>query len=246
MLTVRVGKAAGNKDFIAHESFLTSRSGFFRDAIKAEKEAECKNGSVRGSFLISRMEIFRRAITGRWKEEKIRLVSLPDENPYTFGLYLNFVYTGQIFTKRRSQAALSRLDLDAFKQHVESEYQDLFRLYVLAEKFHDVTAKNAAIMAAIDVTRMESGSGDWAAPSLVTANSIYEGTPEGSLARRLIMDMCGTLPLSYVLLQLQHRKFHPAFVSDLVRMVEKTRQFRPGYGGNVIVKNGAQAYMEEV
>lgn len=141
---------------------------------------------------------------------------------------------------------LSHLDVETFKQRTGDEYRVLFLLYILAEKLHDVSAKNSAIIAAINVTKMKSESRDWAAPSLVTYNSVCEGTPRGSLARSLVMDMCGTLPLSYIFLQLRDKKFHPKLVSDLVKMIEKMRQFKSGFVGNVITKNGTHAYVEEV
>jgi hypothetical protein len=215
MLTIRVGKDS-RKDFTVHDSFLISRS-----------------------------EFFRRAMNGSWKEAETRIVNLPDDSTHIFGLYLNFVYTGKFNTMRKSEQELHRLDETTFKNHIEHEYQDLFRIYVLAEKLQDISAKNAAITAAIEVSQVAMRDGSWIPPSFVTANNVYEGTPEGSLGRRLVMDMCGTVPLSYVVDQIHKYKFTSDFVSDLGKVLERTREMKSQFRGNVMIKNGVQVYLEE-
>jgi hypothetical protein len=163
-------------------------------------------------------------MNGSWKEAETRIVNLPDDSTHIFGLYLNFVYTGKFNTMRKSEQELHRLDETTFKNHIEHEYQDLFRIYVLAEKLQDISAKDAAITAAIEVSQVAMRDGSWIPPSFVTANNIYEGTPEGSLGRRLVMDMCGTVPLSYVVDQIHKYKFTSDFVSDLGKVLERTRE----------------------
>ncbi|KAF2827589.1 hypothetical protein CC86DRAFT_405708 [Ophiobolus disseminans] len=216
MLTVRVGKGPKPKEFIVHESFLTSHS-----------------------------EFFRRAMNGKWAETESRIVKLPKDNPRTFAVYLNFIYTGRLTTMRKTQEELSAVDCDTFIRHIESEYQEIFELYVLAEKLQDVSAKDAALTAAIDVTQMESSDGKWRIPSFDTCNNVYEGTPEGSPARRLITDMCSGLPMAGIVLYIRAKSVHKDFVNDLTTALDKTRPVKRGHGGNVAVRNGVKAYLEE-
>jgi len=210
MLTIRVGKKPKQKDFIAHESFLTSRS-----------------------------EFFRRAMNGKWAEADSRAVKLPDDKPETFALYLNFVYTGQLITMRKSAEELAILTEDTFVDYIVDEFDDIFRLYVLAEKLQDASAKNAAITAAVEVAQLKSVAKKCTVPSLSTANHVYEGTPEGSPARRFLADMWGTLSLSCILRILQGQNMHKDFVADLGKVLDQTctRDYP---------QHGAQAYMEEV
>ncbi|KAH7085601.1 hypothetical protein BKA63DRAFT_21189 [Paraphoma chrysanthemicola] len=111
MLTISVGKEPKHKDFTAHESFLIARSEFFHCAMK-----------------------------GRWEESNTRVIKFPDDQYTIFALYLNFVYTGQLVTMRKSEEERS----DFISKDMWDEYDDLFRLYILAEKLQDVTTKNAA------------------------------------------------------------------------------------------------------
>lgn len=47
ILTIRVGKEPNHTDFMAHESFLTARSEFFRRAMDGNwKEAETSSGEI--------------------------------------------------------------------------------------------------------------------------------------------------------------------------------------------------------
>ena len=215
-MTIRVGKEPNHKDFIAHESFLTSRS-----------------------------EFFRRAMNGKWAEADSRVVKLPDDKPEAFALYLNFIYTGQLNTMRKSKEELALLAEDAFVIYITSEFQDIFRLYVLAEKLQDVSAKNAAITAAAEVTQLKSVTKSWTVPPLSTANHVYEGTPEGSPARRFLADMWGTLPLSDILRIFQRDNIHKDFVADLGKVLDQTHTTND-LPHNMVAGNGAQAYMEEV
>jgi len=217
MLTIRVGTETNKQEFVAHESFLTSRS-----------------------------EFFRRAMNGRWAEAESRVVMLPADEPQYFALYLNFVYTGQLNTMGKSKEELATLELSEAMKHIKQEYQDLFRLYILAEKLQDVAAKNAALTAAISVTELKSAGGNWDIPTLEVVNSVYKCTLEGSPARRLLTDMYSTLP-PIKLLRLSRRTFpHEEFISDLAIALRTTCPLKEGVPGNVALKNGAQAYLEEV
>jgi len=55
---------------------------------------------VHESFLTSRSEFFRRALNGNWQEAETRVIKLPDDDPEIVALYINFVYTGQLSTAK--------------------------------------------------------------------------------------------------------------------------------------------------
>lgn len=200
MLTVRVGKGGKEKDFVAQESFLTSRS-----------------------------EYFRRAMNKIWTETGSRVIELPTEKPDIFALYLSFVYTGQLATMRTSQEKLLAQEAATFQDNIESEYRDVFETYALAEKLQDAMAKNAAITAAIQAMKMRSVNDAWPVPSFNIMNDVYKGTSKGSEARRLLLDMCATLPLATILEPLKNQSTHKDLVSDLTQTLVETYERKPSH-----------------
>jgi hypothetical protein len=170
LLTIRVGKEPGQKDFVANESILTARS-----------------------------EFFRRAMNGSWEEAEIRVIKLPEDVPDVFANYLNFIYTGQFSVARKNREEVATLIGAEHTDYVCEEHAALLSVYVLAEKLQDVQAKNDAIRAVLDVTELKSANKGWAAPSLTTVNMTYHGTTEGSPARRLLVDIYSTMCISVLL-----------------------------------------------
>jgi hypothetical protein len=146
-----VGRDASERAFYVHESILTSRSVYFKCAL---------------SFM--------------WRNDPTMPVTLSEDDPDMFALYVNLVYTGRLATRGTD------------------EWLKLVRLYVLAEKLQDVRAKNVTIDAMhafirefLSVKTFSSGSGGAASPPVMSAESIvelYDGTPADSHARRLVLD----------------------------------------------------------
>jgi hypothetical protein len=63
VLTVVVGEGDGKREFVVHEELICESSDFFRGAM-----------------------------SGEWKEAGDRVVSLPDDDPDVFALYLQAIY----------------------------------------------------------------------------------------------------------------------------------------------------------
>ncbi|KAF2242119.1 hypothetical protein BU26DRAFT_555820 [Trematosphaeria pertusa] len=74
-LTVRVGEAPNDENFLLHEGIICSRS-----------------------------EFFRRAMNGNWIEKEERLVKLPRDKPELFSIYVNLVYTNKLTTTPKTSA----------------------------------------------------------------------------------------------------------------------------------------------
>lgn len=113
-------------------------------------------------------------MNGNWKESDSRSVKLPKDDPATFGIYVNLLYTKQIPTKPTF----------ANSRRVMLEYIHLARLYVLCEKLQDIEGKNSTIHAMLSTSRDNI--------SVLRPNAIktiYEGTPESSPARKMLLDM---------------------------------------------------------
>jgi hypothetical protein len=194
---IRVGTEPDLEDFVAHESFLISRS-----------------------------EFFRRALNGNWKEAETRIVKLPDEAPDIFGLYLNLVYTGHVHTAHKSQEDLMALDEDEFVGIICKEYWKLVKVYVLAESLQDVAARNAVVIAMLDLARVRYSDGVGVVPSSGAASFGYAGTPESSPLRRLLVDLICGRPLQDIIVDLhggdQHGgRLNKEFVVDLATKVQE-------------------------
>jgi hypothetical protein len=103
-------------------------------------------------------------------------VTLPDDDPSTFHLYLNLVYANQLVTKGTEQ------------------WLKLCQLYVLAEKLQDITSKNRIIdgmhvfFNELVLKNLLSVDTQHMLPATATAK-LYQGTPCGSQARKLIVDL---------------------------------------------------------
>jgi hypothetical protein len=198
------------------------------------------------SFLTTRSEFFRRAMNGNWTESDTRLFKLPEDDPKTFALYLNYAYTGQLSTTRRSAEEVGSLELHTFDRYIECEYRSLLQLYVLAEKLQDVLAKNDILIAVVDVSQMRSAEMMSAVPGLKIASILYEGTPYTSPARRLVTDLCSMLPVATIFHCLQFRNIHNDLVEDLAENVQKMRPLKRTHMAYATKSNAAEAYMEKV
>jgi hypothetical protein len=127
--------------------------------------------SVHEDLLTSRSEYFKRATNEKWLEYK-EGIGFPEGKLNIFQCYINLVYTGQLATKTHD---------------FEDEYTTLIELYVLAEKFQDTQAKNDIIDAMLHKSRIRSVADQL--PYMKDINYLYDGTMEGSKARKLLVDL---------------------------------------------------------
>lgn len=142
-------------------------------------------GSSKHAFYVHESAIrrpgtfFDTALSRAWKEGQERVVELPEEGEDTFRLYIQWLYTGNIFCKRSEE---------------DRSYDTLARLYVLGEKlldrkFQDNVA-NAMIAATHDRNPLSSNKpGVRRFPGEITVDLIYQQTPATSPMRRLMVDI---------------------------------------------------------
>ena len=165
LFTIRVGEGAAQTDFVAHESFLTSRS-----------------------------EYFRHAFNGNWEEASTRTIKLAHDDPKSFELYLGVVYTGKIALRESMQPEAIEKPWKEERSLLRDQYDKVFGLYILAEKLQDSTAKNAAIQATFELVAHGQRRSDkkWTFPRYSTVANVFDKTPSQSPARRLLVDMANT------------------------------------------------------
>lgn len=101
------------QDFYVHETLFTASSEFARMALKKD-----------------------------WKEAEDGVVPLPEDDTHSFGLYQQWLYTGNIFINRRPEPVQG-----------QEHYDLLVKAYLLGEKLIDCNFKDTIIDCIIDKLR---------------------------------------------------------------------------------------------
>ncbi|KAF3005129.1 hypothetical protein E8E13_010297 [Curvularia kusanoi] len=137
---------------------------------------------VHKQLLIDRSLYFKKALSGAWVEAQEQKVRLPEDDPATFQVYVNLLYTDQI--------SLSPVDSSKDANlAAQEEFEDLIDLYVLAEKLQDVNTKNKAIAALLGSTFEVRSDGLEYLPGIDAIERAYKNTTSESLLRKLIVDL---------------------------------------------------------
>ena len=64
-------------------------------------------------------------MNGNWQEADTRIISFPDDEPDTFALYLNHLYTGQLPIATETDEELKKLTADDFSNFVTKQYHSV-------------------------------------------------------------------------------------------------------------------------
>lgn len=147
---------------------------------------------------------------------------------------------------RETGEQLATLSNNEFSAHVNAEYREIFLLHVLAEKLQDKATKNAAITAALAVSRLKSADKYWTAPGENIVNIVYIGTLMDSPAKRLMTDMWSTVSVRDLVVIFRHEKMHKDWKNEILEALEEKCPLKQGVGGNYAFKKGVQAYLEEI
>jgi hypothetical protein len=115
---------------------------------------------------------FDTALKKEWQEGKTKEVYMPEDDHDVFNIYLHWLLLGTFPCKDPDTAS----DPKGFIM--------LAKIYCLAEKLIDPRCQNAVLDTMVLCHQKER----WC-PAQTTATTIYEGTPRGSPARKLLVDM---------------------------------------------------------
>jgi hypothetical protein len=135
---------------------------------------------------------------------------------------------------------LKKLTEDKFAYHVDDLYEIIFGVFVLSEKLQDITTKNAMMEAALATAGLIGIDGSTRGPSYDVVNAVYNSTPVGSPARRLVTDMWTELSIEFIFSCFRY--LHQGFVEDLGKSLQNAR--KPAE--NILVRKGVAAYQEEM
>jgi hypothetical protein len=186
------------------------------------KEPHQKIFSVHQGLIAPRSEFFERAFNGNWKETESRLVNLPEDNARIFSLYVQLLYTGKIPTRDDDR-----------------EFVTLCELYVLCEKLQDIDAKNETLQAMLAEIR---GTHNWDESDLAVF-TIYDGTPENSPARSLLLDLFVERGNHKIVRRLIFEDYcHEEFLRHLAVQLFKRRSFE---GSETLANCNVGKYQEK-
>lgn len=146
-MPVKVQVGEPPQDFFVHSELLRRSSAFFDAALKQE-----------------------------WHEGKQRTVQLPEQDPETFNLYVQWLYSGRI---------LSKVD----GAHGSVNYLLVTKLYALGEVLLDNVFQDRIIDVLVTCVREKGKDGTTRWPAQEHVNTIYRGTTKGSAGRRLMVNM---------------------------------------------------------
>lgn len=162
---------------------LTSPASFDGRVVTLVVGIDQREFHVQLSHLQRTSSFFQSAFKQVWAEGQKSRISLPDEDPDIVNNYLHFAYTGKIPSKD------VRTGTDPEEEFHMREYVKLAQLYCFGEKYQDSNFKNTIINAIIGKSQTPNAEGHQWYPSGNAVDIIYCGTCEGSLARKLMVDM---------------------------------------------------------
>lgn len=134
--------------FVVHEDVLSKGSPFFASACKKE-----------------------------WKGRLEHCIPLPDDDISTVDLYIQWIYTGRIFSRPSDEGGSGG----------EEELGLLVGGFVFGEKVQNGDFKDAVVDAIVKSFPVPSKKNKLCCPPVLCVDKAYNGTPEGSQLRKLLV-----------------------------------------------------------
>jgi hypothetical protein len=151
--------------FVVHEDVLSKGSPFFASACKKE-----------------------------WEGRREHCIPLPDDDISTVDLYIQWIYTGRIFSRPSDEGGSGG----------EEELGLLVGGFVFGEKVQNGDFKDAVVDAIVKSFPVPSKKNKLRCPPVLCVDKAYNGTLEGSQLRKLLAGVgtiycidCFDNPLSY-------------------------------------------------
>jgi hypothetical protein len=134
--------------------------------------------SVHEGIIRASSSFFDKAVAGEWKESVQRTINLPDDEPKILKLYIHWLYYGTLPVFCDEPGLLGN-----------SEYLDLVKAYVLADKLLDTRFQDTAIDAIIEKSCSNAKDGARWYPVGEVIEYAYRNTTESAPVRELLVDM---------------------------------------------------------
>ncbi|KAM0515288.1 hypothetical protein ACHAPE_006245 [Trichoderma viride] len=168
-----------------------------------------------------------------WETSASGSVTLKEEDPEVFEVYQHWLYFENLPVQNDSPGLEGN-----------TEYVQLAKAYVLGEMLQDVNFKDAVLDAILAKSRSKASDGQRWFPVGPAIRYIYEGTPESSAARRLLVDLYAYHGYAEWLTQWANKDDLPKqFLLDLAIA---TLAKRPRPPASLALKAGACDYHEHL
>nr|WNZ75802.1 hypothetical protein [Trichoderma harzianum] len=134
--------------------------------------------SVHEHLICRTSDYFKAAMKAHWETSTSGSIALKEEDPEAFEIYLHWLYFESLPVQNDSPGLEGN-----------TEYIQLAKAYTLGEFLQDVDFKDAVLDVILIKTRSKASDGQTWFPIGPVIRYIYEGTPESSAARRLLVDL---------------------------------------------------------
>jgi hypothetical protein len=163
---------------------------------------------VHANYLSSNSDFFKTALKKEWIEGQTRTITLPVDDPQTITHYLYFTYSGKLPS--------AHIATEAARKLAGTNTTDLARLYILGGRLLDDVIRKAVIE---EFIRFAQATNSW--PGWPAVSIIYDGTPEGDPARKLLVNMFANVAKSNWV----STKYDPVFLLELAQeLLHKAEQ----------------------
>ncbi|WEW61965.1 hypothetical protein PRK78_007465 [Emydomyces testavorans] len=134
---------------------------------------------VHWDIIVSSSMFFMKALQGKRSKAKRRVIRVPNDDPEAIRLYLNWLYSGSIFSKTEDDG----LEDD---EGIQTEYSLLAKGIVLSNKFQDVNFHDAIVDALVDRAASKTTS-KCVRPKGDVIWYIYDNTSPNAEIRQLLV-----------------------------------------------------------
>jgi hypothetical protein len=204
---VIVGLDELSKTFSVHRDLITSRSKFFKKALRNYGDKD------RGDIT--------------WREGEDGVVKLPEDSPDVFSHYVQLIYHGRVPVGKTlvgDTKALPKERLaDLVSNLVNEKFFALGRLYVFCERLQDVQSKANLISAFVEASLRQRETNDSYYSRADVIKLIYEGTLDGDTLRELCCDWYALRAHNGWFRDVTLEEFHPQFLLDAIVAMTQIR-----------------------
>jgi hypothetical protein len=134
--------------------------------------------SVHENLIRSSSRFFDAALNHDWKETQERIIRLPDCNVHAFRIYVQWLYTNQLFTKLQFNQTSAK--------DGQREWANLVKAYLLGDYLQDIKFKDTIMDAMVDWGHEADRECINAPPH--SSVEIYQQTSNTSPLRKLVVD----------------------------------------------------------
>ncbi|KAL6824003.1 hypothetical protein V8C40DRAFT_247034 [Trichoderma camerunense] len=134
--------------------------------------------SVHEHLICATSDYFKTAMKGHWETSTSGSITLKEEDPEVFEIYMHWLYFETLPVQNDNPGLEGN-----------TEYIQLAKSYALGELLQDTNFKDAVLDGILLKCRSNATDGQSWFPVGPAIRHIYDGTPESSPARRLLVDL---------------------------------------------------------